>query len=498
MKKSIFAQAGCLLIMVGFAFGSSWLMRPRPEGEARSERRPKEAGELGKTRYLTKEIRAAYPGFVGQDAELHSGTERLNEEYRKRDDEDREESRREQRKAQIKADVDAEETWRSIPKSDCAAFGKGAVPQICLEIEGPAARRFGKPVDYRLRWRNMPKDAGLRVWVVNAALPADRWKYMGPDGAITPVPLMGGTAGELRLSWDGKGIACAPTDAPMLCGDGQIGSYLMRAAIVTGADPFHVGWPEQNPPPTRYLASSERPFLFDGPPQGLQAHFRDTIERHLPDGVRGRGYSVDRFGPWVDGWFSTCSRQDLKAPLAGSIEVCFPRSRIDRYGVAIGYGDLSVDSDARLAQGIMSHDDAVTRAIAYGIGMAGKQATFPAYPGEVDMVRVLFRDPKAYDGNYSGLRDTARDARLSYVDVDQPHVTFRDDDAGSWWLAQFQLRIATIDGQDQADLGRVALRIDHDGRVCRITPGEVSRDKDGNQQQSFSPCMPGSQKRIVL
>jgi hypothetical protein len=480
------------------AFVALFLAGCSPESESESPANE----QTGKpARYLTASIRSDYPGFVGQETALAASTARMEREYKEADERARREHYERWSAGMIEADLADENFWRATPITRCREFGSGSAPQLCLQIEGANERKFGNPIGYHVRWRNLPDDAYIRVWVVNAA-PAERrsW-YLGPRGSISLAPLGMTAEGNERVVWDGRSITCAPADAPMLCDMGQVGTYVLRAAIVTGADPFHVGWPSRLPVgPTRYHARSQaQPIRLTGQPHRLHAvqPIAEAIERALPTGVRGRRYSLDKFGPWFASGRSYCSRLNLEPPLAGSIKTCFPRSRRDEFGIGLRPGDAAVSGDARLATGIMSQDEAVTRAIAYGIGMTGKRATYPAYPSETDMVRSLYPNPRAYDGAYGQLRRNARDAGLTFVDVNQPYPTFRDEEDRSWWLVGFSLWITTIDGPTVEDFGRVWLRVDHDGNVCRVDPAGAEGQWP-DRRELYSGCRPGSRKRIDL
>lgn len=458
------------------------------------------ASEETDDRYLTKAIRADYPGFIGQARELGAATAKLDREYRQGDENERKKREEEWSAQQTKDDLARESAWRAAPISNCGDFGSAPGPQLCIDIEGPRSREFGTPVVYRVRWWNLPKDAYVRVWAVNAAPAGERWKYLGAQGAISVSGLGRSERGDERLSWDGRSNACAPADAPMLCDRGQIGTYILRAAILTGSDPFHVGWPVLNPAPVAYrLRAETSSFALTGSPQlDNFAPIAEAVGKALPRAIRGRGSPSLELGPWEKTLSGYCSRLALKPPLAGTVRTCFPRSRIDDFGIALRREDISVESDAHLAPGIMRMEDAKARAIAYGILMTGKRATYPAYPGESDLMRKLHRDPKTYHGGYQQLRDDARDAGLSFVDVNQPYPSFRTDGSSSWWLITFNLGIQTIDGPRVANLGRVAVRVDHDGNVCRVEQQGVDRSRSGPEREVYSACVPGSRKSIEI
>lgn len=415
-------------------------------------------------------------------------------------------------KSRASAELEAERKWQAGPTTPCESFGRGPAPQVCIEHLGPATVPIGTPVAYRVRWRNLPRGAYIRVWSRNAAPAGQRWKYMGAQGAIAPETLGGAPQGEARLAWDGRSIYCAPADLPMMCDSGEVGRYVLRAAIMTGSDPFWPSWPPMNPVPVVNLALSEtRAFELDGLPQPVSkpgsfrshpAH-RDIIEAikaALPSGALGTdGYverRVERLGPWAGARSSYCARLDLDSPLTGSVNVCFPRSRRDPNGIALRPGDITASGNARLAEGLIRAGDVKAKASAYAVAMTGGRATFSRYPSEEEMVRILYPNPKAYDGSYQGLRNKARDSRLTYIEVNQPNPSFQDDPRGSWWLVDMSLWIGTIDGPVVENWGRIALRVDHDGHVCRVdrTGEQVGEGRD--LRDVYSVCRPGSRKLI--
>lgn len=457
--------------------------------------------------YLTKAIRADYPGFVGQERELSSSMGRLMREYKSSDEKQRIDGYRNWGQDRAADELKREREWNDIGVTPCLKFGIGSKPQLCIEHVGSETVPINSPVAYRLRWRNLPSGAYIRVWSRNAASAGQRWKYMGAYGAIEVQSFGGSPDGDQQLKWDGRSVACAPVDAPMMCDSGEVGRYVLRAAIMTGTDPFRPGWPERNPfPVIRFAQSETMPFTLDGAPQpvsvpGRYREYRhrreiiDAIGKALPMGGNADKL-VDRLGAWRARLMHYCAKLPLDQPLAGSLDVCFSRFHRDANGIALVPGDITASGDARLAHGIMSSKEAVSKATSYAIGMTEKQATYPAYPGEVDMVRKLYPDPKKYDGAYQDLRYAARDAGLSYVEVNQPWPSFRYDAKGSWWLIQLGLWIQTIDGPRVKDWGNITLRVEHIGDVCRIQATGKFEGNGADLRETYSGCLPGSQQSI--
>ena len=496
MRNPSIWAASLLLAMCGAAVAFGW-------GGSRST--PDDDGDQP----LKASIRATYPGFVGQEVELAKSSARVMREYEAGDDRHRRDALVESRKNRAAAELKEEQEWQRLPMTPCGNFAHGTGPQLCIEHEGPATSPIGHPVTYRVRWRNLPSGAYIRVWSRNAAPAGQRWQYLGAYGAIAADALGGSRDGDRRIQWDGRSIYCAPADAPMMCDAGEVGRYVIRAAIMTGSDPFWPSWPQLNPVPVIRLAQSEtQPFTLDGPPQPVSTPGRyrtyplrreivDAIKKALPSGGGGDWFverRIDRLGPWKLGLLNYCARLALDEPLAGSLDICFSRYRRNANGIALSPGDISASGDARLANGVMSAKQATAKAAAYAFGLTGKRATYPAYPGEIDMAHTLYRDPRKYDGSYQSLRNAARDAGLTYVDINQPWPSFRGGRDGGWWLVQLGLSIQTIDGPRVKDWGRLALRVDQDGSVCQVKSTGRSESRDG--RETYGACLPGSRRSV--
>jgi hypothetical protein len=80
----------------------------------------------------------------------------------------------------------------------------------------------------------------------------------------------------------------------------------------------------------------------------------------------------------------------------------------------------------------------------------------------------------------------------------RPYPAFRTDETGSWWLVTFNLALVKTDGSGGTDLGRVVLRVDHDGHVCRVKQIETDRRRSGLEPEIYSLCLPNSRKLIEL
>ena len=331
-------------------------------------------GEEINDRYLTKEVRADYPGFEGQERALAPSLARRIETYMTGDERQRIDAYRKWGEERAASELKTEMEWDRIGVTPCSAFGSGTRPQLCIEHLGPLTVAINTPVVYRVRWRNMPDGAYIRVWSRNGAAAGNRWKYSGAFGAIAPDVLRGSRNGDRRVSWDGRSVFCAPADGPMMCDAGEVGRYVLRAAIMTGSDPFWPSFPPQNPVPVvRFAQSETEPFTLDGPPQPItisgryrtypqQSQIVDAIRKALPAGGSADWYverRIQRLGPWRLGLLNYCASLPLDKPLVGSVDVCFSRFRRDANGIAIAPGDIFARSSANLAQGVMSSKEAV-------------------------------------------------------------------------------------------------------------------------------------------
>lgn len=256
------------------------------------------------------------------------------------------------------AELRDEAMLRTIPTTPCDQPVQTDRPQLCLKLAGRAEFPFGRPVPLRLAWHNLPSGAYIRVWAESAAPAGTRFLYAGPTGAITADAFGGKPAGEAAFVWDGKSVYCAPADWPTMCDAGQIGKFVIRAEILTGSDPFWPSFPPQHPVPVRHLAMAAPVVVtMTGPPRpfgtpGQQAWssvlndaVRDELIKATPNGVLPEpSYDrslIERIGAWKEGWFSYCASLRLRPPLAGTMSICFPRSRRDDYGIALRRGDIS-------------------------------------------------------------------------------------------------------------------------------------------------------------
>jgi len=253
----------------------------------------------------------------------------------------------------------AEAAQRAIPVTPCDQPVEASRPQLCLKLAGSAEFPFGQPVPLRLAWHNLPPGAYIRVWAQSAAPAGTRFLYAGPAGAITAESFGGKPDGEAAFVWNGKSVYCAPADLPMMCDAGQVGKFELHVEILTGSDPFWPSWPPQHPVPVSHIATTAPVLItITGPPrpfgrQGeeiwsglLRRAARDALVEATPKGMLPEPFYYDRLmeriGPWEKGWFSYCASLKLTPPLAGTMAICFPRSRRDAYGLAVRRTDISV------------------------------------------------------------------------------------------------------------------------------------------------------------
>jgi hypothetical protein len=437
--------------------------------------------------------------------------------------------------------VAAEDNWLSHPQTPCDSFGKGKSPQICVDLVGPDAMPFGTPVQYRLRWRNAPQGAYIGVWSINAARAERRWRYRGAQGSIESGPFNLPNSGQMLAEWDGKSIRCAPSDFPTKCDVGEVGTFKIRVALLSGVDPAPVGWPADNPTPTKWLAASESaPFTLQGEPRGLKGFMNDGFARLIPHELVGNDRYHQResesLGPWQPKDGNYCALLNLALPMEGNVSLCFPESRRDQYGLAAMQWDYRYVGTAKLAKGLLSAEQAIDYAKRYGRNLAKGTYRFDHYPNDQDEAmfearpRVLLscmrpenmpnfdwsrfsptermernkchvvdgveiiRHPREDIMDY---RQRAEDlwrkrvgSRITYLDFDQPGASFRNDGNGStWWLVDYGLAVRTTSNGDSKSWGRLLLRVKQDGTVCPVLGLPRRSNANPNELPEYSPCL---------
>jgi hypothetical protein len=429
-------------------------------------------------------------------------------------------------------ELGAEKLRRAIPVTPCDQAAKAGQPQVCLKLAGRAEFPFGQPVPLRLSWRNLPPGAYIRVWADNAAPAGTRFLYAGPQGAITPGVFGGKPDGGAPFVWDGRSVYCAPADLPTMCDVGDVGQFALHADILTGSDPYWPSWPPQHPVPVRTLATAApvtvtmtgapRSFGSRGTRYGsslVKSTIRAALARAMPKGLLGDvSYDLmEQIGPWEEGWFSWCARLPLAAPLAGTMSICFPRSRRDAYGVAIRRSDISVSGDARLAPGLIA--PAKARAIAEGLALhfIKGRYRFDHYPTEADLKGLgphpdgSWEGPDRYDiagqtvsripdeKDYQFQRRAARlwNLQITWASRQNTRANFITAGTGSFWLISVEQAVLDLNGDPKKPRVIYYYRVDHDSRACLLGSWDRTNQIGGpaDAQRPEQLICPGSSGR---
>ncbi len=368
-----------------------------------------------------------------------------------------------------------------IATTPCAVFGAGPAPQVCVELLSSPSTTLDEPVRLRLRWRGLPADGYIRLAVQSAAPAGTRYRYAGPSGAITADPIAGQPDGEKIVTWDGKGVYCAPADAPMMCDAGQVGRFTIRARMLTGNDPWWPSWPAQNPVPVKWLARSDAVDIeFTGLPRTQHwsgfAGLNDAIEAAIPKDMKSsdqRGGPFDRFSPWRETLFSYCTDLMPAKPLTGRITLCFPRSRRDQYGIALRPGDLQATADLAMMPGVPTAEAAATLARRKAAKFVTVDFDHQPSPAE----RASF----------------SQERRIIYLDQSRPDPRFQPD--GNFWLIMVRQSVRYVGGDNVSESVSYVFRIDGADRICLLeahSPSDKLPSRIDWRNPATLACPPGS------
>jgi len=375
----------------------------------------------------------------------------------------------ERREAELKAE---RTLWREERLTPCASTGSADKPEICIVPLGPTKLTFGQRVPLRIRWRNLPHAAHIRLFVRNAAPAGERWQYAGSNGAILPDFRASTSSGTATLVWDGKSTWCAPGDMPMLCDTGEVGSFVIRAAILSGTDPFWPSWPDRRPTPTRWLALDETPPIeLTGDIRAFRNLGRSSfgpindspLRRLVPASYLMQGRMSDaEVGPLLRSRGDYCATVTLAAPFAGKPQLCFPASRRDEFGLKIRPWDIEPRGQVSMAKGIMPPWQARERA---------QRAAFKSIRGHA---RYIVR-PKIDES-----RMTEDDKRkITWARQEQVYAYYNSGPA-PYWLVTLNQSVNTLNYEEYiSPMERLAYRVEMDGTVC------AAKGKEPEQTQ---PC----------
>lgn len=369
-------------------------------------------------------------------------------------------------------------TWLPESITPCGQPQTTARPTICVERIGSANRQLGTPVELKLTWRNLPRGAYIRLWVISGAPAGNRWQYAGPSGAIIPDFEATDRSGATVLRWDGKSTWCAPADAPMLCDNAEIGEYVVRAGILTGTDPFWPSWPDRNPRPVNWLALSETaPIIFTGNPRVFDHVARTSfgpvngpLRSLVPESylIQSSGQlPTARLGNWRSGRMSWCRTVILSAPYSGMPELCFPSSRIDRYGLKLRPWDVYAQGSIGIAQGVMPP------------GEARERAQLAAFHLVSDRARFITRreaEKAAPERSHPNSNDATNRA-VTWSRQDQIYAYFHQERGRSYWIVTLNQSIGTLNYEEYlTPWESLMYRVDMDGRTCLLQRASRLRD----------------------
>jgi hypothetical protein len=398
---------------------------------------------------------------------------------------------------------------KNIPVTYCNASSKKQDIYVCLKMMGPTSKPFGSVVKLKLKWSGLPPEAFIRIKVRSAAPAGQRYRYAGPVGAITNQPFGGTSEGEADIVWDGKSSRCAPTDLPIMCDEGEIGKFALTADVYTGDDPGHVGWPPIKPVPTKILATSEPVLLtFDGMPRSLasrnqifersdtERQVREALSKSVPKGGYGThqywAEQFKRFGPWRESWFSYCSDVDLAWPYVGTLSACFPKSRRDKYGIAIEPFDVTVHGRARLVHGFMPAKEAAQLAKQEALSLIQGNYDFDHYPKDSELKTFIppelrdLNDPDSPAAPFDpdlDIKEKYWKSRIRWVNQLQSQADLIQFGASSFWLVTVEQRIEDLNQQIVKDSLLFIYRVEHNGKACLL----LSRNRSEEQRSTKTP-----------
>jgi hypothetical protein len=274
-------------------------------------------------------------------------------------------------------------------------------------------------------------------------------------------------SGARELDWNGREIACAPTDFPTQCDGVDVGEYHLGAYLVARAGP-PVAW-RVLPHPAIVMESSESrlvlwsrsaAFSIEGEPdlQPLLRH-NDSLKDHLRDRL---GFSIP-FYDWslleaplrapltVDGY---CASVKLEVPLRGTLRACLPAEAMDRYGLDTARTGVAFSGDAAFLPGLIAQEEA--ELIARRIAMKGYESAAD-YIGRPDRAAVRAR----YGDEEAG--------RKTFFSTYIPEANFRRE-AGGYWLFVVEPQVTLIreNGPWGDSTERLLIKVEPSGQACVV------------------------------
>lgn len=324
-----------------------------------------------------------------------------------------------------------------------------AAPTLAVALPGGrTAFPKGAPVAVSVTYREAPPGASVVLELVaDTTDQAIRgYAVAGPLG-MASLPLK--RAGRVNLNWDGKRVACAPTDVPVWCDGVDVGRYRIRASVYDYGPFGTVGWPPRRRP--KLLAQADSPpFYIEGQPDLRR------LERAM--GAVASRYGQARLGinrvktyaaTWGEFTAVTpvvrrdrrfCRDYNLAPPATGRISVCAPDSILTRDGLRAAMDDMTATGWIGWRWGVVDYTGAVRAALA---------AAAPPY-----LARLGSRDQNAPGPRGTYLSDVVQNIR------------FRTD--LNAWLVEVVESEAGGTRQDRiSDL--VLVRVDANRRACVVS-----------------------------
>lgn len=364
------------------------------------------------------------------------------------------------------AEIDREARARpESQRSGCDAPAGPPRAQVCVRLAGPTALRKGEGLRYRVEWSGLAARAGLIVTLDRAAPVGERWRYAGLTGPVqlSTIPVEG--SGARDLEWNGRGIGCAPADAPTWCDGVERGAYILSAAIVDPPDYYLLGWPEQRP--YRPLAwADSATFTIEGPidMRWVMGHDRSAVKDYLR---RRLGFFLPHYTGKLDdrsllatarGASGYCAGIPLHVPLRGILEACVPRRLIDPIGVRAAPEEIVFSGEIGYLPGLIAEDRA--EAIALRIALQG-------YEGSVDYIGPpSFREVRAKFGEEVANQRT-------WLETTLMEPSYRVE-AGGYWLFLFHQRVTTLRGGQAGFNQKLLIKVEPDGTACRIDSRDMA------------------------
>ena len=373
------------------------------------------------------------------------------------------------------AEIERErQVWRPEKITGCQVSTEVSRPYLCVERIGAESRPLGEEIALRLTWHNLPAGAYVRLWVRNGAEAGERWQYAGPNGAIVPDFVASAPSGTTVLRWDGKSVWCAPSDIPKECDVGEVGQYVVRAAVLSGTDPFWPSWPDPKPTPVRWLALSETapigltgsPRVFDQVPASTFGPVNGPLRSLAPESFRIQSSVLKptaRLGEWHDGWMSRCRTIILSAPYAGRPELCIPADRLDRFGLKLRSWDVFAKGSIGIAPGVMPPGEARERAQVAAFRRVATVARYITYR------EALKAAPEGSHYNTSDLDMQQRNRAVTWTDQSQVYADFHLERGKHYWIITIDQSIKTLNYEERiTELEALTYRVDADGRTCLL------------------------------